>query len=254
MNPNPLPNSNHTAPHAQVHDDQALNTGLLRRDVGLGGAILMGLGSIVGTGVFVGVGLATAATGPAVVLAIGVAGMVAICNGLSSARLAARFPVSGGTYEYASRVLHPTLGFVAGWMFLCAKTASAATAALGFTAAVTLALGWDAFLSRILTGLGLIALPTLATLNGIRRSNGWNAIIVSLTLGVLVSFVLAGSPTLWRAGLTPWRPFVAPMELLSPEIGFLKACALIFVAFTGYGRIATLTEEVRDPARTIPGP
>lgn len=92
----------------------------LRRDVGLIGAIMMGLGSIVGTGVFVSIGIAAGVAGPAVVLAIAAAALVAVCNGLSSAQLAANHPVSGGTYEYGYRWLSPTLGFTAGWMFLFA--------------------------------------------------------------------------------------------------------------------------------------
>ena len=104
----------------------------LRRDLGLMGATMMGLGSIIGTGVFVSIGVAAGITGPSVVFAIILAAIVATCNALSSAQLAAKHAVSGGTYEYGYRYLNPTLGFTAGWMFLCAKTASAATAALGF--------------------------------------------------------------------------------------------------------------------------
>ncbi len=103
----------------------------LRRELGLGGAIMMGLGSIVGTGVFVSIGIGAGLAGPAVLLAIGLAALVATCNALSSAQLAASHPVSGGTYEYGYQYLNPWLGFTAGWMFLCAKSASAATAALG---------------------------------------------------------------------------------------------------------------------------
>src|SRR5688572_3615183 len=104
----------------------------LRRELGVFGAIAMGLGSIVGTGIFVSLGVAAAAAGSWVIAAIAVAAFVAGCNALSSAQLAARHAVSGGTYEYGYRYLNPTLGFTAGWMFLCAKTASAAAAALGF--------------------------------------------------------------------------------------------------------------------------
>jgi APA family basic amino acid/polyamine antiporter len=107
------------APPAPKHD-------LLRRDVGVGGATLMGLGSIVGTGVFVSIGIAAGIAGPAVVLAIVLAAAVAMCNAMSSAQLAANHPVSGGTYEYGYHYLRPWLGFAAGWLFLAAKSASAA--------------------------------------------------------------------------------------------------------------------------------
>jgi len=85
---------------------------------------MMGLGSILGTGVFVSIGIASGVAGPAVILAIVLAAGVAMCNALSSAQLAANHPVSGGAYEYGYRYLSPSLGFAAGWMFLSAKTAS----------------------------------------------------------------------------------------------------------------------------------
>ena len=90
----------------------------LARVVGLPGAILLGLGSIVGTGAFVSIGIAAGVAGPSVVLVIALAACLATCNGLSSAQLAASHPVSGGTYEYGYRYLTPTLGFTAGWLFL----------------------------------------------------------------------------------------------------------------------------------------
>src|SRR5690606_19354722 len=103
----------------------------LSRVVGLWGAVWMGLGSILGTGVFVSLGVATGVIGAGIVLAVALAALVATANGLSSAQLAAAHPVSGGTYEYAHKYVHPAAGFTAGWMFLAAKSASAATAALG---------------------------------------------------------------------------------------------------------------------------
>ena len=106
----------------------------MQRSIGLPSALLLGLGSILGTGVFVAIGLGAGVAGHAVVLAIVLAGLVALCNAMSSAQLAAAHPVSGGTYVYASRLIHPVAGFGAGWLFLCAKSASAAPAALGCTA------------------------------------------------------------------------------------------------------------------------
>ena len=99
----------------------------LKRELGVFDALMMGLGSILGTGVFVSIGIAAGVAGPPVLLAIVLAAFVATCNALSSAQLAASHPVSGGTYEYGYRYLNPALGFTAGWMFLSAKSASAAT-------------------------------------------------------------------------------------------------------------------------------
>lgn len=226
----------------------ALSTsGSLRRDIGLAGAILMGLGSMVGTGVFVSIGIAAGVTGPSVLLAIALAAVVATCNALSSAQLAAARPVSGGTYEYGYAFLAPWLGFTAGWMFMFAKSASAATAALGFAGYLLHAMDIDGQVIPLAL-LAVVAL-TVIVLNGIRSSNRANAVIVAVTIAALLAFVLAGvlfaSPG-WKANWTPFLSGEAPVP------GLLEATALMFVAFTGYGRIATLGEEVHEPRITIP--
>lgn len=230
---------------------------LLKRDVGLGGAIMMGLGSIVGTGVFVSIGIAAGIAGPAVILAMIVAALVAICNGLSSAQLAANHAVSGGTYEYGYKYLTPVLGFTAGWMFLLAKSASAATAALGFGGYLLGAFGIEDAQWLVAVALGAVIVLTLVVLGGIRRSNVTNIVIVSITLASLLFFVLAGLPVLLDAGWSNYTPFFWPAEATAAGLsGYLQALlhatALMFVAYTGYGRIATLGEEVRDPRHTIP--
>jgi|TARA_R100000501_G_scaffold10060_2_gene19897 APA family basic amino acid/polyamine antiporter len=222
----------------------------LSRDLGLGGAIMMGLGSMIGTGVFVSIGIAAGVTGPAVILAIVLAALVATCNALSSAQLAASHPVSGGTYEYGYHYLHPRLGFTAGWMFLCAKSASAATAALGFAGyALPLVGGQPEAIPYV--GVGAVALFTLLVLGGIRRSSWVNITIVSITLVALCGFILFGAPRALAAGNPNWVPFFDPRDAPGAS-AFLYSAALMFVAFTGYGRIATLGEEVRQPRRTIP--
>jgi len=222
--------------------------GMLRRELGVFGAVMMGLGSIVGTGVFVSIGIASGITGPSVVLAVAVAAVVAALNGLSSAQLAANHPVSGGTYEYGHRYLSPGFGFVAGWVFLLAKSASAATAALGFAGYTAVLFGWDAGTAgRIGLGLGLLAVVVGLVLAGLRSSNTANVLIVSITLASLAAFVVAG----WlEFDAERFRPFFAGERAGAP--GFLEAAALLFVAYTGYGRIATMGEEVRDPRATIP--
>lgn len=221
----------------------------LKRDLGVFDATMLGLGSMVGTGVFVSIAVAAGIAGPSVILATALAALVATCNAFSSAQLAASHPVSGGTYEYGYRYLDPWLGFTAGWMFLCAKSASAATAALG-CAGYLLALAGVGPGPLTWVALALVAAVTLLVLSGLRRSNLANIVIVTVTLAALGLFVLVGlarAPA-GAANLTPFFP--------SGEDGgaraFLYATALMFVAYTGYGRIATMGEEVRDPQRTIP--
>jgi APA family basic amino acid/polyamine antiporter len=229
----------------------------LRRELGVGGAVFMGLGAMVGTGVFVSIGIAAGVAGPAVILAIAIAAIVAACNALSSAQLAASHPVAGGTYEYGYRYLNPTLGFTAGWMFLCAKTASAATAALGFAGYLSHATGWHDRIGSppiVPIALAAIALLTIVVLLGMRRANWLNILIVSITLAALLVFILAGLPSAVREGREHLSPFFQPAggSARSPLATLLQATALMFVAFTGYARIATMGEEVREPKRTIP--
>ncbi len=219
----------------------------LKRELGVFGATMMGLGSIVGTGVFVSIAIATGVTGASVVLAVALGAMVAIFNGLNSAQLAANHPVSGGTYEYGYRYLNPWLGFIAGWMFLLAKSASAATAALGFAGYLLNAFGADSAALAIPLAFSVVIVMTVLVVGGIRRSNTVNIAIVSLTLGTLAFFVLSGLPSATSNAATSFSTFFT-----DGAGGLLHATALMFVAYTGYGRIATLGEEVREPRRTIP--
>jgi len=215
----------------------------LRRDLGLSGAVVTGLGSILGTGVFVSIAVAAGFAGRWVLVAAPVAGVVATFNGLSSAQLAAAHPVAGGTYEYGYRFLGPWTGFAAGWLFLVAKTASAATAAVGLAgyAAALVGLGTDA---RRWLAVGAVAAITALVVAGIKRTAAANALLVGFTVSALVVFLIVGLSESPPAGIRLGQP--APVSTLPAAIAFL------FVAYTGYGRIATLGEEVRDPQRTIP--
>jgi len=208
----------------------------LRREMGLGGAIVTGLGSILGTGAFVAIGVAAGMWGDAVLLAVPLAGAVAVFNGLSSAYLAGRFPVAGGTYEYGYQTLGPWWGFTAGWLFLLAKTASAATAALGV--ALYLGIPWD----RRIVAIVAVVLVTGLVLAGLRRTIVVNTLLVTVTVLAIVGFGIAGM-------LEPGS--VASLGGGVTFHGLLPATAFLFVAYTGYGRIATLGEEVRRPERVI---
>jgi APA family basic amino acid/polyamine antiporter len=219
----------------------AIEPGQLRRDLGLLDAVGIGFGAIVGAGIFVVTGVAAGIAGPAFLAGLVIAAIAATCNALSSAQLAAEYPHSGGTYEYGYRVLHPLAGFAAGWMFLASKIAAAGTVALGLAG----------YLDGLLPGIhprlvAVAAIIAFTVLNyfGIRRSSRINLAIVAVSLGTLVVFVVAGAPAFRVENL---RPF-APAGLR----GTLESAAILFFAYTGYARIATLGEEVRDPRRTIP--
>ncbi|WP_417666349.1 APC family permease [Pseudidiomarina sp.] len=215
----------------------------LVRSTALGGAILLGLGSIIGTGAFVSVGFGVELAGAWVVWAILIAAAVATFNGLSSAQLAAIHPVSGGTYEYGYEFLTRQLGFTAGWLFVLAKSASAATAALAVGYALQSWFAGPAWLAQVIAALTLLVF-TLFVLGGLRRSNRANAILVLLAIAALVIFIVSSAqlpmPVEKLAQAEPtWRNLFA-------------AAALLFVAYTGYGRIATMGEEVQNPRHVIP--
>lgn len=220
----------------------------LARVVGVPGAVLMGLGSVLGTGIFVSIGIAAEVAGASLLLALVLAAGVAALNGLASAELAAAHPVSGGTYEYAHRYLHPAFGRVAGWMFLCAKTASAATAALGLSGYLLGAFGFEAQAGLRGVAVGVVVVVTSLVAGGMQRSSRVNGVIVGVTLAALLAFVAAGAAPLAASAGAPFTPFL-PSD---GARGLLHATALMFVAYTGYGRIATLGEEVREPQRNIP--
>jgi APA family basic amino acid/polyamine antiporter len=226
----------------------------LKREVGLWGGVLLGLGSILGTGVFVSIGIAADVAGPAVVLAVVLAALVAACNALSSAQLAASHPVSGGSYEYGYQYINPVVGFAAGWTFLLAKSASAATAALGFSAYLLNVAGVTWMPARTPVALLAVVGVTALVIGGMRRSNAANAAIVSVTILALVTFALAGVPRLVALGGENLSPFFGGRDGggLAAVRATLHSTALMFVAYTGYGRIATLGEEIRDPRHNIP--
>ena len=213
----------------------------LRRALGLLDAVGIGFGAIIGAGIFVVTGVAAGMAGPAFILALGLAGVAATANALSSAQLAAEYPQSGGTYEYGYRVLGPWAGYVAGWLFLASKITAAGTVALGLAAYV------DALVPGLrpqVVAVGAIVLFTALNYFGVRRSSAANLVIVAVSIAALLLFVFVSAQSF---SMERFRPF-APAGWQ----GTLRAAAILFFAYTGYARVATLGEEVRDPRRTIP--
>lgn len=216
----------------------------LIRSTSLVGAIFLGLGSIIGTGAFVSLGFGYNLAGDNLLYAVVLAGLIALCNGLSSAQLAAVHPVAGGTYEYGYQFLTPSFGFTAGWFFILAKSASGAAAALASAWLINQYLELPPWAVGGIAAT-LIALLTTLVLAGLRRSNQVNVVLVGLSIASLLAFVVwaCSSPIMTSAEVSQKGSTVGDL---------FAASALVFVAFTGYGRIATLGEEVREPRRIIP--
>lgn len=214
---------------------------VLARRLGTVDAVVIGLGSMIGAGVFAAFAPAAAAAGSGLLIGLGIAAMVAYCNATSSAQLAAQYPTSGGTYVYGREQLGPWWGFLAGWGFLIGKTASCAAMALTF-AAYAGPPQWE-------RPIAVAAVILLAAVNyrGVTRTAGLTRVIVALVL-VALSVVVA-------AAIFGQKAAFAPAPVLDGGYswhGVLQSGGLLFFAFAGYARIATMGEEVKDPIRTIP--
>ncbi|MDF3301211.1 APC family permease [Streptomyces tropicalis] len=212
---------------------------VLRRSLGLGDAVVVGLGSMIGAGIFAALGPAARAGGSGLLIGLGVAAVVAYCNAMSSAWLAARYPASGGTYVYGRERLGPFWGYLAGWAFVVGKTASCAAMALTVGAYVWPGQGHAVAVAAV------VAL-TAVNYGGIQKSAWLTRLIVAVVLAVLSSVVVV---CLGSGASAAGRLAVGHSTGVG---GVLQAAGLLFFAFAGYARIATLGEEVRDPARTIP--
>ena len=214
------------------------DVGELRRSLGVRDAVIIGVGSMIGAGVFTAWSPATAAAGTGALVGLVIAGLVALCNAASSAQLAAVHPESGGTYVYGRRQLGPGWGHLAGWGFVVGKTASCAAMALAVGAYL-----WPAQERTV----AVVAVVFVAAVNygGLERTVSVTRWLLVVSGATLVVVVVAG-----------WSSETTDLGRLTPVDGgvyeIVQSAGFMFFAFAGYARIATLGEEVRDPAITIP--
>jgi len=215
--------------------------GALDRRLGTGDAVVIGLGSMIGAGVFSAFAPAAAAAGSGLLIGLALAAGVAYCNAVASAQLAAQYPTSGGTYIYGRERLGEWWGFLAGWGFVVGKTASCAAMALTFAAYAVPGSEW----AQRVTALTAVIALTAANYRGITRTAGLARLLVAASVLALVIVVvtIAGSGQTDSSHLT---------DSSGGVYGVLQAAGLLFFAFAGYARIATLGEEVRRPEHTIP--
>jgi basic amino acid/polyamine antiporter, APA family len=211
----------------------------LARRLGLGDAVVIGLGSMIGAGVFAAFAPAARAAGTWLLAGLAIAAVVAYCNATASAQLAAAYPRAGGTYLYGREVLGEWWGFLAGWGFVVGKTASSAAMAMTF-AAYAVPDGWQKP-----AAVAVVVVLALVNCAGVTRTAGLTRVIVVLVLLALTVAVAACTTSGSASALGDW-------DLPHGPYGLLQSAGLLFFAFAGYARIATLGEEVRDPARVIP--
>ena len=209
----------------------------MQRRLGLGDSVVLGLGSMIGAGIFVALAPAAGSAGSYLLVSLSIAAVVAWCNATSSARLAAIYPESGGTYVYARERLGPFWGYLAGWGFIVGKVASCA--------AMALTVGHYAWPSHAhLVAVLTVGAITAVNYLGVKKSAFATRIIVGFVLVVLAAVIV------FAFVQEPTRD--SPDAASGSPLGVLQAAGLLFFAFAGYARIATLGEEVREPRRTIP--
>ncbi|MGW6467751.1 APC family permease [Streptomyces rubiginosohelvolus] len=210
----------------------------LQRRLGVPDAVMIGLGSMIGAGIFASLAPAARAAGSGLLLGLALAAVVAYCNATSSARLAALYPASGGTYVYGRERLGEFWGYLAGWAFVVGKTASCAAMALTVGTYV-----WPGQAHAV--AVAAVVALTAVNYAGVQKSALLTRIIVAVVLAVLAVVVTS---------LSSGAVDAARLDIGTDATagGVLQAAGLLFFAFAGYARIATLGEEIRDPARTIP--
>jgi APA family basic amino acid/polyamine antiporter len=210
----------------------------LARRLGLFDATAIGLGSMLGAGVFAVFAPAAASAGSGLLVALAIAGFVAYCNAVASAQLAAVYPTSGGAYVYGRERLGPWWGFTAGWGFVVGKTASCAAMAATF-AAYALP-GHEKPVAA-----GAVLLLAAVNYRGVTKTALLTRILLAVVIIALTTTVILSTVD------TPGSGFARDW-FGGGVLGLLRAAGLLFFAFAGYARIATMGEEVRDPGRTIP--
>ncbi|MDD1695500.1 MAG: amino acid permease [Methanoregula sp.] len=221
----------------------------LIRSLGLWGAMGIGIGAIIGTGIFVLIGVAAGIAGPAVILSFIIAGFVALLSGLSTAELSSFIHEAGGSYIYTTKAFGEFPGFVVGWMKSFDYIVGASAVSVGFAAYLTYFVGIPPATST------LVAIATvwpiilmLINLRGIKEAAWTNNLMVALKILALLLFIIVGASALISRGdYSNYYPFF-PTGLS----GVMSGAAIIFFAFIGFNTIAIMAEEIKDPGKNVP--
>ncbi|GAY08511.1 putative amino acid transporter [Pseudonocardia sp. N23] len=219
----------------------------LTRRLGTADAVALGLAAMLGAGVFAAFSPAAAAGGSWLLLAVAIAAVTAFCNAASTADLAVAHPESGGGYVYTRERLSPGTGRLAGVSFLVGKVSSAAAAAGVFGTYVLPA-------HPVICAVVVIVVVSAMTIAGVRWSPGTAWLLVGGTLAVLAVVVVVG--LLGPGGSTgvsasPVSDSPVPVQVVTGPWGAVTAAGIVFFAFAGYSRVATIGEELRDPDRSL---
>ena len=213
----------------------------LKREIGLFGATALGIGAIIGSGIFIVTGIVAGIAGPAMIISVLIAGIIALFSAMSVAELSAYLPEEGGTYAYAQKLVSPFAGFIAGWIWIFSNIFVGAAVSLGFAHYfVTL------FPAVPVKGIAVIICLIFIIINfiGLKESTLLNNTLVTLKVLILLFFVAFGLGFFSGSHVTPFAP--------AGISGILSGAALIFFAYTGFARVTIMAEEVQEPEKTIP--
>lgn len=226
----------------------------LAKDLGLFSALTIGIGTMIGAGIFVLPGQAAAAAGPAVALSFVIGGAIALLTALSASELGTAMPMAGGAYYYVNHALGPLFGSIAGWGNWIGLAFASAFYSLGFgeylatfvpIPAISVGpVGLTTFqVGALLAGLAFV----LVNYIGAKETGGVQIIIVSILVAVLTVFSALG---VLQADLSALQPFF-PAET-GGVTALMPATGLIFVSFLGFAQITTVAEELKNPGRNLP--
>jgi APA family basic amino acid/polyamine antiporter len=213
----------------------------LHRGIGLFDATAIGLGAIIGGGIFVVTGIAAGLAGPALIVSMVISAAIASFTAFSFSKLSMSLPKEGGVYGFAYEYISPFAGFTAGWMWIFSNVFVGAAVSLGF-ASYFLALFPSLSIKAV--AIAVCLLFTILNIIGIRQSAMLNSILVSTKVLILLFFMAFGLFYINGSNFVPFAP--------NGPFGILQGSALIFFAYAGFARITILAEEVKGANRTIP--
>jgi basic amino acid/polyamine antiporter, APA family len=221
----------------------------LKRSLGFWGATGIGIGAIIGTGIFVLIGVASGIAGPAVILSFIIAGFVALLTGLSTAELSSFIHESGGSYIYTTKAFGAFPGFVVGWMKSFDYIVGASAVSVGFAAYFTYFVGIPATTGTLVIVATLWPLALmLLNVKGIQEASWTNNLLVALKVLALLIFIFVGATALLASGnYSNYHPFFP-----KGFSGVMSGAAIIFFAFIGFNTIAVMAEEVKNPEKNVP--
>ena len=214
----------------------------LKRVLGLRSAVIINLGAIIGAGIFVIIGIAAGKAGPAIIISIFISAIIAIFTGLSFSEIAQHISKEGGVYEYAKESFAPSAGFIGGTMWTFSNMIAISAVSLSMGSYINSL--FHLHINLIIYGIPVIILFAVLNMLGIKNSAKTLSILVGVNLVILIIFIVSG---LFYFKASDFSNF-APRGFT----GIMEGSALIFFAFTGFSRITTVGDEVKNPEKNIP--